>query len=412
MVVSLRFRSLLVNRPHPHAQQEVVSEVVYRQPQGYNITVVNQFVFLFNVRDAILVWNWVTGHCHAKLTYSSSEPIIDVIPLQRTTFMAIRLSRDGPKLEVYTFSAKPPEVPFPPPILRAVYLSPLLRHDAQMAMRCRCDPPPLQYSDLIQPKVDDLPVPTPSYLKRPFQINETSRILAFGMQVWKRTAGFADMEFRDIALFAPPETFLPPGLDPEAPVGDVLKIPASEWMRKSRIISDLPLRRMWVCYIYGTRFAALGRHDPDQPSSDESEEDLLKPKPQHLYVYDFNAEAIARLACEQKQKRELEANFDLDLDVEVVDEDPGRNMEWTDSVNKADIKLVIGEDEFIDNNFFMEPLRCEAPYLVSKAKEPIEVGHNEHLEVMIDDERMVLVRVSGIDLAYCSGLTCFSVLPP
>jgi hypothetical protein len=56
-----------------------------------------------------------------------------------------------------------------------------------------------------------------------------------------------------------------------------------------------------VCYIYGTRFAALGRHDPDQYSSEESEEDLLKPKPQHLYVYDFNAEAIARLAHEQKR---------------------------------------------------------------------------------------------------------------
>lgn len=381
------------------------------QPQGYCITVVNQFVFLLNVRDAVLVWNWVTGQCHAKLNYHSPEPIIDVIPLQRTTFMAIRLSTGGPKLEVYTFSTKPPDSEFPPPILRAVYLPPPLQPDVQMAMRCRCDPPPLQYSDLIQPNVDDLPIPTPSYLKRPFQINETSRILAFGVQVWKRNIVLAtDMEFRDIALFVPAETFLPSGLDPEAPARDLLEIPASEWMRKSRIISDLPLRRMWVCYIYGTRFAALGRHDPDKSSSEESEEseeDLLKPKPQHLYVFDFNAEAIARLACEQK--RVLVADFDMDVDAEAADGegDSGRNMvmEWTDSAEKADIKLVIGEDEFIDDDYFMEPLRFEAPYMVSKAKEPIEVEHNEHLEVMIDDERMILVRVSGIDShSYQSGL--------
>jgi len=328
--------------------------------------------------------------------------------------MAIRLSIGGPKLEVYTFSAKPPDSDFPPPILRAVYLPPPLQRDVQMAMRCRCDPPPLQYSDLIQPDVDDLPIPTPSYLRRPFQINEASRILAFGVQVWKRTVGLAaEMEFRDIALFAPAETFLPPGLDPEAPAGDLLEIPASEWMRKSRIISDLPLRRMWVCYIYGTRFAALGRHDPDKPpleGSEESEEDLLKPKPQHLYVYDFNAEAIERLACEQKQV--LVADFNLDLDAEAVEgeHDSGRNMimEWTDSADKAEIKLVIGEDEFIDDDYFMEPLRCEAPYMVSKAKEPIEVGNNEHLEVMIDDERMILVRVSGVDSpSYHSELTIF-----
>lgn len=366
------------------------------QPRRYGITIVNQFVFLFNARDAVFVWNWVTGRCHARLNYSSSELVIDVIPLQRTTFMAIRLTIGGPKLEVYTFSAKPPEFEFQPPILRAVYLSPPLRPGVQMVMRCRCDPPPLQYSDLIQPQLDDLPIPTPSYLKRPFQINETSRILAFGMQVWKHSLGLVDMELRDFALFAPPETFLPPGLDPDAPPGDPLKIPASEWMRKSRIISDLPLRRMWVCYIYGTRFAALGRHDPDQSSSEESEEGPFKTKPQYLYVYDFNAEAIARLAHEQK--RDLEANFDLDFDAEAGEDDLGRNMimEWTDSADKADIKLVIDEDEFIDYDFFTEPLRCEAPYLVSKAKESIEIGHNEHLEVMIDDERMILVRVSGM----------------
>ena len=369
--------------------------VVSGQPRGYGITVVNQFVFLFNARETIFVWDWVTGQCHARLDYYSFEPIIDVIPLQRTTFMAIRLSVGVPKLEVYTFSAKPPDSKFPAPILRAVYLPPPLQQGVQMAMRCRCDPPPLRYSDLIQPKLDGLPIPTPSYLKRPFQINETSRILAFGMQVWKHT-GLAEIEFRDIALFAPPETFLPPGLDPETPFGEPLEIPASEWMRKSRIISDLPLRRMWVCYIYGTRFAALGRHDTDQSSSEESDEDRVNSKSQHLYVYDFNAEAIARLAHEQK--RNLEANFDLDLDAEGKD-DSGRNMimEWTDSANKADIKLVIGEDEFIDEDFFKEPLRCEAPYMVSKAREPIEVGRNEHLEVMIDDERMILVRVSEID---------------
>ena len=369
--------------------------LVSGQPRGYGITVVNQFVFLFNVQESILVWNWVTGQCHAKLNYSSSEPIIDVIPLQRTTFMAIRLSREGPKLEVYTFSTRPPDAEFPPPILRAVYLPPLLQRGVQMAMRCRCDPPPLQYSDLIHPKLDDLPIPTPSYLKRPFQINETSRILAFGIQVWKHAIDPADMEFRDIALFAPPDTFLPPGLDPEAPSGDPLEIPASEWMRKSRIISDLPLRRMWVCYIYGTRFAALGRHDPDQSSSEESEEDLVKPKPQHLYIYDFNAEAIARLA--QERERDLDADFDFESDSDAED-GSGRNMilEWTDSADKADIKLVIGEDELSADEFFKEPLHCEAPYMVSKAKEPIEVGQDEHLEVMIDDERMILVRVSRV----------------
>jgi hypothetical protein len=44
--------------------------------------------------------------------------------------------------------------------------------------------------------------------------------------------------------------------------------------------------------------------------------------------------------------------------------------------------------------------------MVSKAKEPIEVGHNEHLEVMIDDERMILVRVSGVvSPSYHSELT-------
>jgi hypothetical protein len=221
-----------------------------------------------------------------------------------------------------------------------------------------------------------------------------------------------DREFRDFALFTPSETFLPPGLNPEAPSGNVLTIPASEWMRKTRIIPDLSLRRVWVCYIYGTRFAALGTHDLDQSSS-EASEDLDTPKPRYLYVYDFNAEAISRLASEQKRK--LQGDFCLDSDVEVAEGDNSGEdiiMEWTDSADKADVKLVIDEDECIDGEFFREPLRCGAPYMVSKAKEPIRVGKDEHLEVMIDDERMILVRVSmAHSPSYHSKLTIFSVPP-
>ena len=50
-------------------------------------------------------------------------------------------------------------------------------------MQCRFDPPPFQYSHLVHPDLSSLPSEIPSYLRRPFEVQETSRILVLAINV-------------------------------------------------------------------------------------------------------------------------------------------------------------------------------------------------------------------------------------
>ena len=276
-----------------------------------------------------------------------------------------------PRLEVYTFSAKEPTLHEPAPILRAVYLLPALQPGVEMIMQCRCDPPPFQYSYLIHPDLSSIPTDIPSYLRRPFEIQETPRVLVLAMNV---RAALATEESRDLVIFVPLQTFISTNLDPEAPPGDPRFIPASGWMDSSQVLADIPLLDSCVCYVYGTRFATLSVDSLGRGN---------------LCVNDFNPTTIAYAKhhrqssdCSEDQSREPGDEESLE-DFDII--------EWTGG--NADVGLVSRRIDFIDYMYFRDPVQGGAPFVASVSTEEIVVEQNETVGVMIDDERVLLVRV-------------------
>jgi len=167
---------------------------------------------------------------------------MEAIPLQRTAFMAFRQIEDTPSLEVYTFSANEPTSAEPCPILRAVYRLPSLQNGVEITMQCRCDPPPFQYSHLVHPDIPSMPIETPSYLRRPFEIQEGSRIVVIAFNA---TIVLNPEQSRDFAIFVPLQTFISTNLDPEAPQGEPRVFPASEWMCNTYLLDDISLLGQW-----------------------------------------------------------------------------------------------------------------------------------------------------------------------
>ena len=294
--------------------------------------------------------------------------ITDAIPVQRTAFIAFRQLVNTPRLEVYTFSAKEPTSDAPPPVLRAVYCLPSLQEGVEVVMQCRCDPPPFQYSRLIHPDLASLPAEIPSYLRRPFEIQETPRILVLAMNV--RTA-FGAEQSRDLAIIVPLQTFTAANLDPEAPPGDPRVVPASGWMDNAEVLTDIPLLDSCVYYVYGTRFAIL---DVDSDGRG------------NLCVNDFNPAAIAQLKHQRLEKMAEELGDDESLEDYDIDEWTGGN---------AELGLVSRKIDFFDETYFKDPVRGGAPFLTSISVDEIVVEQNETIGVMIDDERVLLVRVCG-----------------
>ena len=370
ITVSLRFRSLLVDRPHPKAEHELVSTVLSSSasPTNYTITVVNEFVLLLISGQRVLAWNWVTGKCHARIDSAIPGAITDAIPVQRTAFIAFRQLANTPRLEVYTFSAKEPTSDAPPPVLRAVYCLPSLQEGVEMDLQCRCDPPPFEYARLIHPDLSSLPPDIPSYLRRPFEIQETPRIVVLAMNV--HTAVGVEQS-RDLAIVVPLQTFTATDLDPDAPPGDPRVVPASGWMDSAQVLTDIPLLDSCVCYVYGTRFAtlyvdSLGRGN--------------------LCVNEFNPATIAHLKHHHLEKQSEDLEYGESLEEFDI-------TEWTEG--NTDVGLMLRKLDFTDQTFFKDPVRGGAPFLASVSTDEIVVEQNETIGVMIDDERVLLVRVCG-----------------
>src|SRR5260221_12629333 len=130
-----------------------------------------------------------------------------------------------------------------------------------MTLQCRCDPPPSEYSHLVHPDMSSVPIDTsPNYLRRPFQIQETSRTLVLALKA--RTTSNPE-ETRHFTIFAPLQTFISTNLDPEAPQGEPRVIPGSEWMRSSHVLGDIPLLGH---HVYGSRFVTISMDSPGQGS--------------------------------------------------------------------------------------------------------------------------------------------------
>jgi len=373
IIISLRFRSLLVDRPHPKAQQEIVSTVLSSSdsPLGIIVTVVNEFVLLLITGLRVLAWNWVTGKCHARMDSVRPRAIMEAVPLQRTAFMVFRQIHDTPMLEIFTYSAEEPTSDEPSPILRAIYLLPTLQSGVEMVMQCRFDPPPFQYSHLVHPDLSSLPSEIPSYLRRPFEVQETSRILVLAINV--RTA-LGDEQSRDLAIFVPLQTFATTNLDPDAPRGDPPVIPASEWMGSSQVLADVPLLDSCVCYVYGNRVATLPMDSSGRCN---------------LCVFDFNPAMISYSKHHRRDSGHSKFQFLQQGDEETVEDLD--IIQWTQG--NADVGLVSRKLDFTDTMFFKEPVRGGAPFLASVSTKEIEVAPNETVDVMIDDERVLLVRV-------------------
>jgi hypothetical protein len=290
--------------------------------------------------------------------------IMEASFLRRTAFMAFRQIENTPKVEVYSFSAKEPTSEAPLPILRAIYLLPSLQNGVEMVMQCRCDPPPFQYSHLVQPDMTSFPIDPPCYMRRPFHIQETSRTLILALSV-RTDAG----QHRDLVIFAPLQTFISTNLDPEAPQRETQIVPASEWMRNSHVFGNIPLSDQWI---YGTRFATVITDSPGQ---------------RNFCMFDFNP-AITKYL---KHHRNCSQIVFSKTGVQVVEDQDV--IEWTEG--NAVIILGLSGTEFTDEMFFKEPLQGGAPVLISISEEEIDVPPNETLKVLIDDERVLLARVSG-----------------
>ena len=363
-VVSLRFKSLLVDRPHPYGYRELVSTVLSSSTSAEDyITVVNEFVLLLIAGRRVIVWNWLTGKCHARIDTVMPGAITEASPLQRTAFMAFRQVGNTPKLEVYTFSAKEPTSDEPSPILRAVYLLPALQDGVEMVMQFRCNPPPFQYSHLVQPDMSSFPIDPPCYLRRPFQIQETSRTLVLGLNV--RT----EYDTEDVVIFAPLQTFTSTNLDPEAPQGEPQVVPASEWMHGSHVFGNLPLSDQWI---YGTRFATMTTESSGQHT---------------LCIFDFNPAITGYLKHQQERNRSQDQLREPGAQQSVEDQDI---IEWTEG--NAVVVLALRGTEVTDEVFFKEPLRGGVPVLMSISEEEID---EQTLTLVIDGERLLLARVGS-----------------
>jgi len=378
IVISLRFKSLLVDKPHPKAKRELVSTVISssRSPEDYT-AVVNEFALLLITGQRVLIWNWLTGKCHARIDTTMPGGITEASFLQRTAFMAFRQVENTPKLEVYSFSAKEPtsEEP-PPPILRAIYLLPSLQNGVEMVMQCRCDPPPFQYSHLVQPDMSSFPIDPPCYMRRPFQIQETSRTLVLAINVRTDTG-----QHQDLVIFAPLQAFISTNLDPEAPKREPQVVPASEWMRDSHVFGNIPLSDQWI---YGTRFATVITDSPGQ---------------RNFCMFDFNP-AIAKYLKHKHGRNRSQNEYpepEAGVKQSVEDQDI---IEWTEG--NAVIILGLSGTEFTDEMIFKEPLQGGAPVLISISEEGIDVLPNETLRVLIDDERVLLARVSRSASVLCA----------
>ena len=330
----------------------------------------NEFVLLFISGQGVLVWNWLTGKCHAKLDSVMPGAIAEAILLQRTAFMVFRQVENTPKLELYTFSAKEPTSDEPPPILRAVFFLPSLQEGVEMNMQCRCNPPPFEYAHLVHPDMSSIPIDPPCYLRRPFRIQETSRIVVLMLTV---RSEFDTEQIRDLAIIVPLQTFIFANLDPEAPQGDPRVLPAAEWMRSSQVLAGIPLSDQWV---YGTRFATLS---PDQ----------------NLCICDFNPATIAYLKHHQESNR----SEDRPKGVQGVQSmDDEEIIEW--KAGNADVGLVLRGADITDEIFFKDPLRGRIPFLMSISEENFDLAPNESQGVMIDDERVLIVRVCGFNFVH------------
>ena len=370
-VASLHFRSLLVDRPHPNAQCESVSTVLSSSTSAEDyIAVVNEFVLLLISGQRVIVWNWVTGKCHAKLDSVMPGALEEAILLQRTAFMVFGQDDNTHKLELYTFSANEPTTDEPPPILRAVFFLPSLQDGVEMTLQCRCNPPPFQYAHLVHPDMSSIPIDPPCYFRRPFRIQETSRIVTLMLTL---RSEYDTEESRDIAIVVPLQTFIATDLDPEAPQGDPRVVPAVEWMRSSQVLAGIPLSEQWV---YGTRFATLS---PDQ----------------YLCICDFNPATIAYLKYHQERKR----SEDRAKGGEGVPSTGNEEIiEW--KAGNTDVGLVLSGADITDEMFFKEPLQSGIPFLMSVSDEKFDIAPNETQGVMIDDERILIVRVCGSTSAH------------
>ena len=288
--------------------------------------------------------------------------------LQRTAFMAFRQVENTPTLEVYSFSAKEPtsEEP-PPPMLRAIYLLPSLQNGVEMIMQCRCDPPPFQYSHLVQPDMSSFPIDPPCYMRRPFQIQENSRTLVLAINVRTDTG-----HHQDLVIFAPLQAFISTNLDPEAPQRLPQIVLASEWMRNSHVFGNIPLSDQWI---YGTRFATVITDSPGN---------------RNFCMFDFNPAIAKSLKHQHERNRSRNESSEPGVIQSAEDQDI---IEWKEG--NAVIILGLSGTEFTDGMIFKEPLQGGAPVLISISEEEIDVPPNETLRVLIDDERVLLARVSS-----------------
>jgi len=376
--IILRFRSLLVDRPHPKAQQEIVSTVLSssNSPRDFSAAVVNEFVLLLIYGLRVLAWNWVTGKCHARLDSDMRRTFTAAVPLQRTAFMTFRQTHNNPILEIFTYSAEEPTSDKPSPIRCAIYGLPTLQIGVEMVVQFRINPPPFQYSHLVHPDSSSLPIETPSSFRRPFEVQETSRILVLAICV--RTA-LGDEQSRDLAIFAPLRTFTKfttttTNLDLDAPRGDPPIIPPSEWMRSSQVLADVPLLSAWCGhYVYGNRVATLPLDSSGRAN---------------LCVYDFNPAIISYSKHHRRDSACSENQFPKpggEKSAEELD-----MIQWTEG--NANVGLVSRKLDLIDTRFFQLPVRGGASFLASVSTEEIDVGPNE-IDVMIDDERVLVMRV-------------------
>lgn len=375
-IIKLKIKSLYRGDSHPLANEpELQTTVLCAPPLYFVITIVEEFFGLFCSSEKLSIWNWTTGACHTELRFDAQDSIDDFAFLSQNKFLVIRTRRSPPMIEVYEFPTEIQENELgkaPTPTLLSVYHLPRVNDGVRLYVSCRSDPPPSRQAHLHRPsgyRADERIAPSKP---KPFTVLPNERILLFGMTAFIGNGpGVRGQEF---ALFVRPETFLITPEDSE--VSEEYGVPAvlsKKWMRSTRLIPDMYIgSRVWVCYVYGTRIATM---EP-VPIDDDTAE---FPR-QRIVILDFNQVMVA-----------WHSNFS---DHEVV---------WDGYGRKGRIQGVREPGIFLPNDFLAEHWISELPYMRFVGARAYHVCEDEQLEVMIDDERIILVKVSILFLYFtCS----------
>lgn len=254
----LKFLSLTTGDQHPLSSKPVkITSFTQSIRATFVITVMGDFVGLLTTPAQFFICNWKSGEIIFLKNFNSIDPIHDFFFLNDEKFCLIRGRRTPPQLEIYRLSipntssntnansdlTDDSEQPLHDAQAIAIYHLPQTGDSIVLNVLCRTDPPAVPQQTPYSPS----PVG-----QKPFFVRMEDRILIFTLRMDDGNAqANLDLVVRAETLINPPK---------EATVKDdtgILTVESHMWMRQTRLWPSVTLERYWVCYCYGSRLTIL-----------------------------------------------------------------------------------------------------------------------------------------------------------